>query len=150
MKYEPGEIRVVAYDALGNSIGEDVRRTAGKATALTATAEPAYSSTGSKDTWKADGEDLVFVRVAATDKKGIIVPDAANNLTFSVSGEAVFEAVCNGDATSTQVFTTPEMQLFSGELVVILRTTKKSGTATLTVRDKSGKLKATKLTVKTV
>ncbi len=141
VKYEPGEIRVVVYDEKGNKIGEDMRQTAGKPAQLVAKAET--------NTFKADGEDLIFVRVSVTDKKGIPVPTCQNNLTFEVSGEALFEAVCNGDATSLQSFKQPEMKLFNGELVVILRPTQKAGALTLTVRDKRGKLKATVLTLTT-
>ena len=148
VKYEPGELRVVAYDANGNQIGEDVRHTAGKATALVATPEPPAAS--SQPAYKADGEDLIFVRVSAADKKGISVPTANNNLTFSVSGAATFEAACNGDATSLQSFKQPEMQLFNGELVVILRPTHTAGRITLTIRDKQGRLKPTTLTLQTI
>ena len=141
VKYEPGEIRVVVYDEKGNKIGEDMRQTAGKPVQLVAKAET--------NTFKADGEDLIFVRVSVTDKKGIPVPTCQNNLKFEVSGEARFEAVCNGDATSLQSFKQPEMKLFNGEQVVILRPTQKAGALTLTVRDKRGKLKATVLTLTT-
>ena len=138
VKYEPGELRVVAYDAQGNKIGEDVRYTAGKPVALVATAETA--------TCKADGEDLMYVRISVADKKGIAVPTCQNELTFSVSGEARFEAVCNGDATSLESFKQPHMKMFNGELVVILRSTQKAGKATLTVKDRRGRLKPATLT----
>ena len=141
VKYEPGEIRVVTYDAQGNQIGEDVRQTAGKAVALQAQAEAAD--------YQADGEDLIFVRVSAVDKQKRFVPNSQNNLSFSVSGEACFEAACNGDATSLQSFKQPEMQLFNGELVVVLRPTAKAGKATLTIKDKQGKLKPATLTFET-
>ena len=141
VKYEPGEIRVVCYDAAGNKIGEDVQRTAGKAVRLVAHAE--------QDVHKADGEDLIYVRVGVTDKKGIPVPTCQNDLKFEVSGEARFEAACNGDATSLQSFKQPEMKLFNGELVVILRPTQTAGTATLTVRDKQGRLKPAILKITT-
>ncbi len=141
VKYEPGEIRVVTYDAQGNQIGEDVRQTAGKAVALQAQAEAAD--------YQADGEDLIFVRVSAVDKQKRFVPNSQNNLSFSVSGEACFEAACNGDATSLQSFKQPEMKLFNGELVVVLRPTTKAGKATLTIKDKQGKLKPATLTFET-
>ena len=141
VKYEPGEIRVVTYDAQGNQIGEDVRQTAGKAVALQAQAEAAD--------YQADGEDLIFVRVSAVDKQKRFVPNSQNNLSFSVSGEACFEAACNGDATSLQSFKQPEMKLFNGELVVVLRPTAKAGKATLTIKDKQGKLKPATLTFET-
>ena len=142
VKYEPGEIRVVAYDAQGQKIGEDVRRTAGKAARLTAVAE--------KTVHQADGEDLIYVRVGVQDRKGIPVPDCQNELVFSVSGEARFEAACNGDATSLESFTHPKMKLFNGELVVILRPTKTAGRVTLTVSDKRGKLAPVVLVINTI
>jgi len=141
VKYEPGEIRVVAYDVNGNKIGEDVRVTAGKPVALVAKAEG--------KSFMSNGEDLIYVRVAVKDRKGNPVPTCNENLTFSVKGEARFEAVCNGDATSLQSFKKPEMKLFNGELVVILRTTQKAGKATLVIKDKKGKLKPATLIVTT-
>ena len=133
VKYEPGEIKVVVYDEQGNKIGEDVRKTAGKPVQLVAQAETSEH--------KADGEDLIYIRVSVNDKNGTPVPTCQEGLTFSVSGEAQFEAVCNGDATSLESFKQPKMKLFNGELVVILRPTQKAGNVTLTVKDQRGKMK---------
>ena len=141
VKYEPGEIKVVAYDEKGNKIGEDVRQTAGKAVQLVAQPECSVH--------KADGEDLIYVRISVNDKKGVPVPTCQDALTFSVSGEAKFEAVCNGDATSLETFKQPKMKLFNGELIVILRPTTKAGNVTLTVKDQRGKLKPAILNVLT-
>jgi beta-galactosidase len=141
VKYEPGEIRVVAYDEQGNVVGEDVRQTAGKAVQLVAQAETAEH--------QADGEDLIYVRVSVEDKNGVPVPTCQEQLTFSVSGEANFEAACNGDATSLESFKQPRMKLFNGELVIILRPTTKAGKATLTVKDQKGRLKPAVLTIET-
>jgi len=141
VKYEPGEIKVVVYDEKGNKIGEDVRRTAGKPVQLVAQAETSEH--------KADGEDLIYVRVSVNDKKGTPVPTCQEGLTFSVNGEAQFEAVCNGDATSLESFKQPKMKLFNGELVVVLRPTTKAGKATLTVKDQRGRMKPAILTIET-
>ena len=141
VKYEPGEIRVVAYDEQGNKIGEDVRRTAGKPVKLVAQTETREH--------KADGEDLIYVRVAVEDKNGVPVPTCQEQLTFSVTGEARFEAACNGDATSLESFRQPRMKLFNGELVVVLRPTTKAGQATLTIKDQKGRLKPAVLTIDT-
>ena len=141
VKYEPGEIRVVAYDEQGNKIGEDVCQTAGKAVQLVAQTET--------NEHKADGEDLIYVRVSVKDKNGVPVPTCQEQLTFSVTGEARFEAACNGDATSLESFKQPRMKLFNGELVVILRPTTKAGKVTLTVKDQKGSLKPAVLTIGT-
>ena len=141
VKYEPGEIKVIAYDEKGNKIGEDVRMTAGKAVQLVAQTE--------NEEYRADGEDLIYVHVGVNDKKGVSVPTCQDALTFSVSGEANFEAVCNGDATSLESFKQPKMKLFNGELVVILRPTTKAGKVTLIVKDQRGKLKPAILNLET-
>ena len=54
-----------------------------------------------------------------------------------------FRGVCNGDATSLEVFTEPTMKLFSGQLVVVAQAGKQPGNLTLTVRDKERKLSKT-------
>lgn len=141
VKYEAGEIRVVAYDAEGNKIGEDSRRTAGKPTAIVAQAD--------RKSYRADGEDLVFVTIGVADSKGVAVPTCNNELTFEVAGAGSFEAVCNGDATSLESFKQPRMKLFNGELVVVLRTSEHPGTIRLNIKDSKGKLKAKTLEINT-
>lgn len=141
VKYEAGEIRVVAYDAQGNKIGEDSRRTAGKPTAIVAQAD--------RKSYRADGEDLVFVTIGVADSKGVAVPTCNNELTFEVTGAGSFEAVCNGDATSLESFKQPRMKLFNGELVVVLRTGRQPGNIRLTIKDSKGKLKAKTLEINT-
>jgi len=141
VKYEAGEIRVVAYDAQGNKIGEDSRRTAGKPTAIVAQAD--------RKSYRADGEDLVFVTIGVADSKGVAVPTCNNELTFEVTGAGSFEAVCNGDATSLESFKQPRMKLFNGELVVVLRTGEHPGNIRLTIKDSKGKLKAKTLEINT-
>ncbi len=141
VKYEAGEIRVVAYDAEGNKIGEDSRRTAGKPTAIVAQAD--------RKSYRADGEDLGFVTIGVADSKGVAVPTCNNELTFEVTGAGSFEAVCNGDATSLESFKQPRMKLFNGELVVVLRTGRQPGNIRLTIKDSKGKLKAKTLEINT-
>ena len=141
VKYEPGEIRVVAYDAQGNNIGEDIRKTAGKPTTIVAKTD--------KESYRADGEDLVFVTVSVVDGKHTPVPNCNNELTFSVEGAGVFEAVCNGDATSLQSFKQPTMKLFNGELVVIIRPTQEAGTIHLHIKDSNHRLRDTTISIPT-
>lgn len=128
VKYEPGELRVVVYDANGNKAGEQVVRTAGKPARLLLEAD--------RKAIKADGNDLSFVTVSLVDKKGTLCPDAADQLEFSVKGAGTYRAACNGDATSLEPFTQPTMKLFHGQLVVVVQASDKAGKATLTVRDR--------------
>ena len=124
VKYEPGEIKVVAYDYDGTPKGEKIIRTAGAPARIVLKAD--RNSISSK------GEDLSFVTVSVVDKDGNPCPTATNKIKFNVSGAAKFRAACNGDATSLVAFNSTEMPLFSGELVVVVEGLKR-GTATLSV-----------------
>lgn len=137
VKYEPGEIRVVVFDESRNKIGEDSRRTAGAPAQLLLSAE--YADDEAK-TLKADGNDVAFVTVSLIDKDGNLCPTADDQLTFEVTGEGSYQAACNGDATSLEPFTQPQMKLFGGQLVVVVRSTKTAGTMTLKVTDAKRKL----------
>ena len=132
VKYEPGEVKVVVYDAQGNKAGEQTIKTAGKPTTIALDAWTQHDA----PCLKADGNDLAFVTVSLTDNKGVMIPEADDQLEFEVTGAGTFEAVCNGDATSLEPFKQPTMKLFKGQLVVIVRSAKTPGVATLTVKDK--------------
>ena len=124
VKYEPGEIKVVAYDYDGTAKGEKIIRTAGTPARIVLKAD--RNSISSK------GEDLSFVTVSVVDKNGTPCPTATNNMKFNVSGAGKFRAACNGDATSLVAFNSTEMPLFSGELVVVVEGLR-HGTAMLSV-----------------
>ena len=145
VKYEPGEIRVVTYNQYGDKVGEDVKRTAGEPTQMkfsveTPDHEPiACMVEGCTDEHNvllnADGNDLAFVTVSLLDKDGNECPLADDELTFEVTGAGIFKAACNGDATSLESFTQPQMKLFSGKLVVVVQSKKQKGDITLKVKD---------------
>ena len=118
--YEPGELKVVAYDASGAVADTRVVRTAGKPRALRC----AVSRSG----LSADGEDLAYVTVTVVDKNGNPVPVADNLVKIKVSGAGKFEAVANGDPTCLESFRTPQMHLFSGALNFIVRSAYAPGT----------------------
>ena len=135
VKYEPGEIKVVVYDAQGNKAGEKTVKTASKPAALKLEAWTQNSSL-----LKSNGDDLAFITVSLTDADGTLIPQADDQLTFEVTGAGSFEAVCNGDATSLESFKAPTMKLFNGQLVVVVRSSKEAGTLTLKVTDEKLKL----------
>ena len=122
-KYEPGELRVVAYDGDGNIAATETVRTAGKPHHLVLTP--------SRDTATADGDDLVYFTVTVADRDGNPVPDATQMVKFDVSGNGTFEATANGDPTCLLPFGKPAMRLFSGAATAIVRPTTAPGTITL-------------------
>ena len=130
--YEPGELKVVAYDEQGKKVGTQVVKTAGKPHRLQLDAD--------RTVLNADGNDLAFITVSLIDKNGTLLPNADDNLHFTVEGAASFKAACNGDATSLQVFTEPHMKLFHGQLVVVLQAGDTPGDITLRVKGDKGYL----------
>jgi len=138
VKYEPGEIKVVVYDAQGNKAGEETVKTAGKPAKLQLDVW-----TQNESRLEANGDDLAFITVSLTDADGTLIPDAADQLTFEVSGAGSFEAVCNGNATSLESFKAPTMKLFNGKLVIVARSAKNPGILTLKVSDATRHLSAT-------
>ena len=120
-RYEPGEVRVVAYDANGNRAAERVIRTAGKPHHLVVTPN--------RHTLSADGDDLIYFTVQVADKDGNIIPTDSRMVEFSVTGAGSFEATANGDPTCVLPFQNPKMKLFSGAATAIARSGKTPGGA---------------------
>ena len=114
--YEPGELKIVAYDATGRQVAEKTVHTAGAPHHLSVVADRTSLAAPTTN----DTPDLAFVTVRVLDKDGNLCPDAAIRLNFSASGAVGFKAVCNGDATSLESFAKPTMQTFNGELVVVV------------------------------
>ncbi len=125
VKYEPGTIKVIAYDDEGNAVAEKSVHTAGRPHAIRLEADRQVIS--------ADGNDLSFVTATIVDRNGNVCPTATNQLNFRVTGNGKFRAVCNGDATSLEMFHLPTMKAFSGKLVVLVQSTDKPGDIELQV-----------------
>lgn len=125
VKYEPGTLRVVAFDDNGKSTAEAEVKTAGAPQRIVLEADRTALS--------ADGEDISFITVSVVDKDGIPCPTATNRLHFTVSGAGTYRAACNGDATSLDLFHAASMPLFSGKLVALVQTLEKPGDITLAV-----------------
>ena len=141
VKYEPGELKVVVYDENGKEVGTQTVKTAGAAAQIQLTGDLGAAV----KPLKADGEDMTFITVNILDQDGTLVPDADNSIQVSVTGAADFKGICNGDATSTEVFTKPTMKTFHGQLVIGIQSNGKQGDATIKVTGKG--LKPATLTV---
>ena len=112
VRYEPGEVRVVAYDAEGRQAAERIVRTPGKPWALRLSVD--------RKTLAADGRDLAYVTVGVVDRAGNPVPTEHREVRIEVSGAGHFRAVANGDPTSLESFCEPHMHLFNGMLTAIV------------------------------
>ncbi|MDE6343615.1 MAG: DUF4982 domain-containing protein, partial [Muribaculaceae bacterium] len=129
--YEPGEVKVVAYDDNGNKTAEKIMRTAGKPHHIVLKSN--------REALTANGDDLAYITVRVADKDGNIVPTDNRLIKFSVDGAGRFEATANGDPTSLRPFQSPEMDLFSGAATAIVRSGDGTGTLTFTATAKGVK-----------
>lgn len=137
--YEPGEIKVVAYDANDKVVAEKIIKTAGETYSIKLTAD--------RNTIKSDGKDLSFVTVELLDKDGNLCPRANNLLFFDVIGAGKLKAVCNGDATDQTAFVSKYMRTFNGKIVAIIESDTKAGEIVLKVS--GGLLKPQELKIST-
>jgi beta-galactosidase len=110
--YQPGELKVVAYKN-NQKWAEDVVKTTGDAAKLLALAD--------RQVVKADGKDLIFITIQVSDKDGLMVPRADNDIAFSIEGAGEIVATDNGDATNMVALTSNLRQAFNGLCLVIVR-----------------------------
>ncbi|MBM6735990.1 DUF4982 domain-containing protein [Mediterranea massiliensis] len=135
--YEPGELKVVAYDKDGRPAEEKIVRTAGKPHHLEVVADRMQLT--------ADGKDLAYLTVRVVDKDGNLCPADNRLVTFSVKGAGTFRAAANGDATCLDLFHLPRMHAFSGQLTAIVQTGTEAGQLVFEAKAKG--LKSAKLTL---
>ena len=134
--YAPGTLLAVARKN-GKVVARHQIETTGEAVALKMVPDA--------ETWHADGQDLMHVRVYAVDKKGRRVMDlkdknAFSKLAFSVKGDADIVAVDNGNIYSDELHVgkkqlnkTAERALYQGSALVILRAGTQPSKVELTV-----------------
>jgi len=135
VKYEPGELKVIAYKN-GLKWAENTVKTTGAATKLLASAD--------REIVNSDGKDLTFITVQIVDKDGLVVPRSNNSIEFSIDGPAEIVATDNGDATNMVSFASKEREAFNGLCLVIVRS-KAGEKGKITVTAKSNGLKETQI-----
>lgn len=118
-RYEPGTLKVVAYDSTGRPVAEREIRTAGKPHRIELTAD--------RTVLNATGKDLSFINVRVVDKEGNLCPDDTREVKFTVKGAGKFRAAANGNPASLELFHLPHMQLFSGQLTAIVQSGEEPG-----------------------
>jgi beta-galactosidase len=138
VKYEPGELRAVAYKN-GKRWAEDLMKTTGPAARLTLKPDRASID--------ADGSDLSFVTVSVADKAGLTVPRSKNRIHFELFGPGEIVAVDNGDATSHESFQSKERAAYNGLCLVVVRS-KAGAPGSIKLRAYSEGLKSADVTIR--
>lgn len=138
--YQPGEVKVVAYDEQGNPAAEKTVRTAGKPHHIELATD--------RTSLQADGKDLAYVTLRIVDKDGNLCPNDGRLVSFKVKGAGEYRASANGDPTCLDLFHKPEMHAFGGMLTVIVQSGEKVGDIELQATAKGVKAGIIRIPVK--
>lgn len=121
--YQPGVLKAVSRKEGRTVLTREVR-TAGRAYKLVLRAD--------RSNITADGKDLSFVTVEVVDKDGVLVPDAANRISFTVKGQGFIAGVDNGSPVSGEPFKANKHTTLNGKALCILQSNGTRGGITLT------------------
>ena len=107
--YEAGTLQAVCQ----NGTARDELRTAGKpAAVLLKVDRPRLTAT-----W----DDVAYVTAEVVDDHGVLVPSAANQITFAVTGPGAVVAVDNQDINSHESFQGTVRSAYQGRCIAIVR-----------------------------
>lgn len=134
--YTSGELKAVGLEN-DKEVESVLLKTASQATKIKLTAD--------RKTIKADGQDLVYVSVEITDDKGILNPNAVNQLTFNISGAGTIVGVDNADLKDTDLYVANTRKVWHGRAVVIIKSNDESGAINLEVTSPGLNKKAIKI-----
>ena len=134
VNFEAGTIKAVGKNG-GKVVAEFELKTAGKATSIVLTANKQTVSNG----W----DDVVVVRATVVDENGIVVPSAGDMIEFAISGPGIIAAVDSGDNADHDPFHATRRKAFQGSCIALVKTSKESGSITITAS--SGTLKSNKI-----
>jgi len=118
-RYEPGTVRVVAYDAQGKEAEVKEMHTAGKPHHIELSADRSVIG--------ADGRDIAFINVRVVDKEGNLCPHDSREISFTVQGAGQYKAAANGNSVCLTPFQSPVMPLFSGQLTALVQASETPG-----------------------
>lgn len=144
--FEAGTITAEAWDAEGKQI--DLKNVDGRTSVTTTGKAAKLEASADRTEILADGSDLSYITVDITDKDGNIVPDAANNVKFTVEGEGKLVGVDNGKQDDHQSYQDDNRDAFSGKVLAIVQSTRSSGEITVTAS--SNGLSPSTVTINTV
>ena len=116
--FQSGTLKAISRKA-GKVVMEKEIHTAGAASKLQLTAD--------RNTIKADGNDLSFITVDILDANGIFVPQANNEIHFSVKGNGKIVGVSSGDPVSHESFKGSKHTALNGKCLVIVQSSTKEG-----------------------
>ncbi|WP_264565812.1 glycoside hydrolase family 2 TIM barrel-domain containing protein [Flavobacterium sp. N3904] len=121
--FQAGTLKAISRKD-GKTVLETEIQTAGNPDNLKLTAD--------RSTIKADGNDLSFVTVDILDAKGVLVPKANNEISFSLKGNGKIVGVCSGDPVSHESYKGTKHTALNGKCLVVIQSGNKADKLELT------------------
>ena len=137
--FQAGTLKAVSRKK-GKIVKETSIQTAGNSSKLKLTAD--------RNTINANGNDLSFVTVDITDEKGILSPNANNEIQFSLKGNGKIVGVCSGDPVSHESYKGTKHTALNGKCLVIIQAGNKPEKLELTASANGLKSSVTIINVK--
>lgn len=122
--YRPGVLKAVAYRA-GQPVAETTQRTAGAAKRLVLELD--------RSSMEANHRDAVHAAVRVVDEHGVLVPRAADKITYSIRGPLKLLGTENGNVLDHTPAQSPARDAFMGLCLAIYQATGEPGQAAVTV-----------------
>jgi beta-galactosidase len=112
--FQPGALKAVGKNN-GQVVASHALRTAGKPAKIQlATDHPNLTT---------DWDDVAYIAAAITDANGVLIGEAADQISFKVSGPGRLIAVDSGDLSSHEPFQASSRRAYLGQCVAIVRAT---------------------------
>ena len=124
LTYVPGKLEAVSFKD-GKEVSRDFLETTGTAEKLLLQPE--------KETLKADGHDVVYVKITVADKAGNTVTDASVDLTASVEGAGMLAGFGTANPITKDVYSDNKTVSFYGEATAVIRSGYEGGKTVLKV-----------------
>lgn len=125
--YEPGTLEAIGY-IKGKKAASQTLRTAGDPARIRLTPD--------RKRINADGYDLSFVSVEVLDGRGMLHPNADNEIQFAIKGPGKIVGVGNGNQWSVESFQADRRKAYNGRCQVVIKSAGKSGGIVLTAASK--------------
>ena len=107
----------------------------GESVTLQTAGEPArLRLTPDRTVMTADGQSLTYVTIEVVDKQGTPVPEAAIPCEAAIKGAGTLLAFASADLKDTEPYTSPRVKTWNGRALLVVRSTQKKGTVSVTVK----------------
>ena len=123
--YQPGELVAIGFKD-GKEIARQSLKTAGKPAQLKITSE--------ENNFEGINNELVYFNIEVLDENGLLVPNAAIQVEFEVSGGGKLQAVASENPAEMQSFQQPQVNSYRGKCQLIVRKDKSGAAIQVTAK----------------